>query len=227
MKVSAYSSVNVAKDDTSAITGSLTWEKWSVWTQRLSPSDARNAQYIYQRYILKSQFLIENFLQLPRPLQITVFDYMERFCPLVDIEASLKLRMKMMVTHPDTRLDHWDDSINWVKDPEPLLIYKMRQYFDREDCDDFDSRAIRFFSKSPYMRRLPATDIYEITAWLLKVVHGSDRVGEVMIALESNANPYSVDDFIHLTESWEAVCNYPIDWAISLLDTNSQEGPLP
>lgn len=192
------------------------------WADSISSVFVYSCERIYNDYFSQSELLTNNFFQFPEKLQISIYSKMLLFAPLCDIESALSLRMRMTKTHTDVRSDPRESPIDWISDPEPLLIYKLRQSFKSSDCKDFDRRVTRFFVNFPNIKTTKrSTDLFEVTAWLLKVVHGGERINAVMERLESASKEYSVSEFITLSEQWDSVKSYPADWALAMIESDT------
>lgn len=222
--------ISCADEEATVTSGILTLEKWTAFVRRDGVTDNSISQgyasHDFQN-IAKSEFLIQNFLSFPYAVQRNVSMLIRNNVSPIETGCALRLKLKLHEPHPGMRgwpskgLPDWfairNVDLMQIVDGEPLHL-RDKTFFNLVETMS-DERYWVGESQIPSIIHNQKLTI----AYLLAVIHGKERVQEVMESWINNPVPHSIEDFVRLTERWDEFKDYPIDWAVSLVNKELRE----
>lgn len=199
----------------------LTFFLWTEWAQSAVTS-VSDLQREFEM-IAQSEFLLENFFNLPKTVQSRISTYArEKSSILLDYAVSLDLRNRMYAID----LQEFNSyTYDWLAAPSRASTQIARQYIRRngdilrENVGYFIYHQSSWHAKSQHANLV--SDLTTLSVYLLAVLHGAVVVHEVIDSWMNMSEYHSLPDFVALVDNWEKVKNYPTDWAIQLATSMS------
>lgn len=202
----------------------LTIESWERWTEE-SSSIALEVQTICELFksMKTSEILMENFLGYRDDIQKLVFLSLagDRIITNCGVAAHLLNRLDI----PAPKTESWTVRTGKVARKWPSVmkndsVERAINQIPNFDSVSFEEVVAKFSSAqsgvedNPFYQRDPITDT---VPYLLALIHGQDRVVDVMKAWSINGIPHPLDQFYDLVENWEKVKTYPVEWALYMI----------
>lgn len=203
------------------LSGDLTFEKWAEWNSNELQKSMKNVTdqnhsvldliysqlHNYYDCMKDSEWLLANFLSLPKGLQNVTMETLKYPIQIETVESFIKLALDFSASNASITYEDTD--------------HRMFNMSVLESCGNPSRRlrqAVEDFRDIHHKEHVIIKGlVVSNSAFMLADMFGEDKFIE-MIALwsQSNTEP-DLGSFVNVMKRWDEVSEYPLAWAIRLV----------
>lgn len=161
------------------------------------------------RLIIQSEYLVENFVCLPKSVQRSVVKRLSQNCSVdhVDVLALVALQI-----HENSNLFDWDALTDG--DLHSTLKMHLLSVAAKSEMMRFEDLVSDYVFQSVH---LSSQGLIDDVMRMLAMLHGMPLMIEILQRWADTSNPVSIAVFVSVVENWDSVKDCPFEWIIHLV----------
>lgn len=200
--------------------GPVTRDKFRAWYTLRSGAtipEGASAQKDFFKFadwqfqqLAESPIILRDFFSLTEYLRGIVVKYVNVDNPIQQVAAFVTVAKQLQKEHP--RFDFVG-----------ILSIKVKSYLmnmKTSPIEDFHSQLLEWYD---VYRKDSSVDLSSGIPLMLSILYGDDVVSEAMQRWLASDAPGEVLDFVEIVRSWETLKQYPIEWAVSVVQDSSKD----